>query len=118
MASPCSAVASSWKAAFSGRTSSILPIPVRTSMAASGSRPGVSSMSPRSVSSSRDCVNFSTLMSRDRVTSRSGPTTSVAVNAPRSMLIRPGTACTLISVLRSPSNCSGLARFLKSSVPR
>ena len=33
------------------------------------------------------------------------------------MLIRPGTACALNSVPRVPSNCSGLARFLKFSVP-
>ena len=31
--------------------------------------------------------------------------------------MRPGTACALNSVPRVPSNCSGLARFLKSSVP-
>src|ERR1022692_3649915 len=106
-APPRSAVASSWKVAFSGSSSSILPEPERAWIGASGSLPGVISISPRSVSSSTDWVNCSSLMSRARLTRRMGPTMPVAVNPPRSMLMLPGTACALNSVPRVPSNCSG-----------
>ena len=55
------------------------PSPTALRSTASGSLPGVISISPRSVSSSTDCVNCSSLMSRARVTSRIGPVTSVGV---------------------------------------
>ena len=103
---------SSWNAAFSGSVSSMLPAPERASMAGTGI-PGSSSMLPCSVSTVIVWLKRPILISRERVISRTGPTSPLAVNSPMSMLMLPGTASTCSSVLRAPSNCERLGQVLE-----
>ena len=76
------------------------PPPERASMLGSGMLPGSRKMSPSWASRSSDWVNRSRRTSRERVTRRIGPTTLLAVNPLRFMVIVPGRDPTLSSVLR------------------